>query len=95
MNNIFNETSKFEKLGQASESDNLNKTEKSNIVFLKKLVLKNKIKQSVLMDIKQIGSIRPTVYGFQKLHKLQISLRLFISMIMSPQHKLARYLSFY
>ena len=51
MNGILNDSKKFVKLGQTSKFDNLNKTEKSIIDFLKKLVHKNEIKQSVFMAI--------------------------------------------
>ena len=44
-----------EKLGQTSEFDNLNKIEKSIIDFLKNLVYKKEIQQSVFMAIKPIG----------------------------------------
>ena len=46
------------------------------------------------MAIKPIGSIRPRVYGHPKLHKQHIPFRPILSMIKSPQHKLARFLIF-
>ena len=69
INEILNDSTKFVKLGQTSEFDNLNKTENSTIDFLKKLVNNNEIEQSIFMAIKPIGSIRPRMYGLPKLHK--------------------------
>ena len=63
INEILNDWTKFVKLGQTSEFDNLNKTENSTIDFLKKLVNNNEIEQSIVMAIKPIGSIRPRMYG--------------------------------
>ena len=59
MNEILNDSTKFVKLGQTNEFDKLNRIEKSIIDFLKKLVCKKEIQQSVFMAIKQISWIRP------------------------------------
>ena len=93
MNEILNDSTKFVKLGQTSEFDNLNKNKKSIIDFLKKLVNKNEIEQSIFIAVKPIGSIRLRMYGLPKLHKQQIPFGPILSMIKSPQHKIAEFLN--
>ena len=73
--------------------NNIQMTEKNIIDFLKDLANNNEITQEMLDELRPIGSITPKLYGLPKLHKPNIPLRPIISMIKSPQHKLAKFLN--
>ena len=88
MNNIVNGLTKFKFSGKAKEVDNIDKVESEIIKFLKKLVLKNEISDSLFSLIKPVGSVTPRWYGLPKIHNENIPLRPVLSMINSAQHKL-------
>ena len=93
MMEILDDKTKFDKMGPASNFDNIVKIEKEIINTLKDLVCKKEISQETFNDIKPIGSIRPRLYGLPKMHKKGVPMRPILSMTKSPQHNLARFLN--
>ena len=91
---IINATSKFKHLGSVDKFYNTVKLENNIVKFLKHLVTTKEISQDAFDFVKPVGSIRPRIYGFHKLHKKAVSRRPVLSMINSPQHKIAKFLSF-
>ena len=90
---IINDTSKFKPLGPVDKFDNTTKLEDNIVKFLKHLVSTKEISQDICDCVKPVGSIRPRIYGLPKLHKKAVPLRPILSMVNSPQHKLAKFLN--
>ena len=93
MNDIMSDSTKFNLLGKATEVDNIDKVEMEIIKFLKQLLFKNEISDSLFNLIKPVGSVTPRLYGLPKIHKENIPLRPILSMVNSAQHKLAKFLN--
>ena len=91
MNDILLDTNKFEKLGPANNFDNTQKIESATQRRLLSLKNNNKITASVYDAIRPSGSCRPRLYGLPKTHKAKVPLRPVLSMINSPQHKIAKW----
>lgn len=92
MLNILNDTSKFKHLGPASQFDFTYKIEQAFQRRLRKFFAENSISQLAYDTIRPVGSQRPKMYGLPKTHKAGIPLRPVLSLIGSPQHKLAKWL---
>lgn len=93
MLSIFNDRSKFQRLGSIDTHDS---TLTSEIRFQKRLV--KWVKSGVLPSemagqLRPCGSIRPRLYGLPKIHKDGVPLRPILSMIGSSQHKVAKWLA--
>ena len=94
MSTIINDNSKFKYLGLVKEFDKTLKIEKKICLVLKDLLNKKEISPVIFDSIKHIGSVRPRLYGLPKIHKPDVPLRPILSMIKSPQHKIAKFLNF-
>ena len=57
------------------------------------MMKKNKLSEAAYHTIKSSGSQRLGMYGLPNIHKANTPLRPILSMIQSPQHKLARWLN--
>ena len=89
---VLSDRCKFKSLGPVSDFDF---TASIELAFQRRLsrLLKNKsIPLTVYNEIRPTGSQRPRLYGLPKTHKPNCPLRPILSMIGSPQHKLAKYL---
>ena len=92
MATILDDTSKFEKLGPASDNDNTQKVEKTLCAFLQKLVERGHLSAEVFDAVKPSGSVRPRLYGLPKVHKNNCPLRPIVSMSGSPQYRVSQWL---
>ena len=90
---VLSDTSKFKSLGPASEFDFTAKIEGAFQRRLRRLLKDKSIPLTVYNEIRPTGSQRPKLYGLPKTHKPNCPLRPILSMIGSPQHKLAKYLT--
>ena len=90
---IVNDDSKFQHLGPVSTHDKTTKREKDIRDYLQSLVEKKELREGTSTTIKPSGTERPRLYGLPKTHKPGVPLRPILSMIGSPQHKLAKYLN--
>ena len=63
------------------------------VKFLKQLLFKNEISDSLFNLIKPVGSVTPRLYGLPKIHKENIPFSPFLYMVNSAQHKLAKFLN--
>ena len=90
---IINDTSKFKCLRSFDKFDNTDILEINIVMFLKHLVLTKEMSQEIFEFIKPVGSIRPRNYGIPIIHKKTIPMRSILSMMNSPQHKVAKFLS--
>ena len=93
MMTIVQDTSKFEYIGPVETSDKTHKRESELKEFLHNLVEIKEISDGTYRDLRPVGSQRPRLYGLPKTHKKDNPLRPILSMIGSPQHKLAKYLN--
>ena len=93
MGAIIRDTSKFEYIGPVETKDKTYKREQELIDFLQTLVQNKEISLATYKNIRPVGSQRPRLYGLPKTHKPDVPLRPILSMISSPQHKLAKYLN--
>ena len=84
----------FKCLGLIEKFDNTDKLENNIVKFLKHLVLTKEMSQDIFEFVKPVGSIRPRIYGLPKIHKNDVPLRPILSMINSPQHKIAKFLNY-
>ena len=57
------------------------------------MMKKNKLSEAAYQTIRRSGSQRLGMYALPKIHKANTPLRPILSMIQSPQHKLARWLN--
>ena len=69
INDIISYSTKFKLLGKAKELDNIDKVESETIKFLKQLLFKNGIIESLFNLIKPVGSVTPRLYGLPKINK--------------------------
>ncbi|MEC8569013.1 MAG: reverse transcriptase domain-containing protein, partial [Pseudomonadota bacterium] len=93
MNDILCDGSKFKSLGPVNEFDFTAKVEKAFQRRMLRLLKDKSITLSTYNEIRPTGSQRPKLYGLPKTHKPNCPLRPILSMIDSPQHKLAKYLT--
>ena len=93
INDIISDSTKFKLLGKAKELDNIDKVESETIKFLKQLLFKNGIIESLFNLIKPVGSVTPRLYGLPKINKKNIPLMPILSMVNSAQRKLAKFLN--
>ena len=93
MSTIIHDSSKFKCLGSVKDYDKTEKLEKKICRVLKDLVNKKEIFPPTFDSLRPIGSVRPKLYELPKLHKPDVPLRPILSMIRSPQHKIAKYLN--
>ena len=91
MNDILLYNDKFEKFNLANNCDNTQKIEGATQRRLLSLKNNNKITASVYDALRPSGSCRPRLYGLPKTHKAKVPLRPVLSMIDSPQHKIAKW----
>ena len=92
MIDIISDVSKFKQLGHADQVDFTAKIEKAFQNRMYKWLKDGSITAEVYNLIRPTGSQRPRLYGLPKTHKPNCPLRPILSMIGSPQHKLAKYL---
>ena len=92
MNKILSDKNKFVKLGPTSKLDFTAKIEDAFQRKLRTFLKEGKIQKSTYDSIRPNGSQRPKLYGLPKTHKPDCPLRPILSMINSPQHKLAKFL---
>ena len=90
---IVNDRTKFSLIGTVSKCDKTAIREREIKDILESLMIKGEISEKIYEETKPFGSVRPRLYGLPKTHKLGNPLRPILSMISSPQHKLARYLN--
>ena len=90
---ILDDKSKFEHLGPVQTTDKTRKREEGLRKFLSRLVKNKELSKEVYEMIRPIGSQRPRLYGLPKTHKAGVPLRPILSMVASPQHKLAKHLN--
>ena len=102
MHNILDEKSKFELVGSFDKYDNTQTIETRIRNKLLKLVdRKDKDGKVVLKEISEedqnfmrpVGSQIPRIYGLPKTHKSGCPVRPILSMVKSPQHRVAQWLS--
>jgi hypothetical protein len=93
MDDVLSDHTKFISLGPVSEFDFTAKIEMAFQRRLSRLLKDKSITLSVYNQIRPTGSQRPKLYGLPKTHKPNCPLRPILSMIGSPQHKLAKYLT--
>ena len=94
MQEIIQDNTKFEHIGPVLTKDKTAKREEELRKFLWNLVSTKEISEDLYKELRPVGSQRPRLYGLPKTHKVGIPLRPILSMIGSPQHKLAKYLNF-
>ena len=73
--------------------DKTAKREKEIKDYLEQLMISGEIGEEVYEKTKPFGSQRPRLYGLPKTHKLGTPVRPILSMISSPQHRLAKHLN--
>ena len=93
MMTILSDTSKFKRLGPASTHDKTATMEGRFQRRFKALLDQDKLTSTEVSAIRPSGAQRPKMYGLPKMHKPGIPLRSILSMINSPQHKLAKWLA--
>ena len=93
MNHRISDSTKFKLLEKATVVDNIYKVESEIIKFLKQLLLKNEISDSLSNLINPVGSVTPCFNVLPKIHKENIPLNPILSMVNSAQHKLAKFLN--
>ena len=92
MMDILKDTTKFMLIGKTETFDLTAKIEQA---FQRKMLVwlrKNHINTENYNRIRPVGSQRPKLYGLPKVHKEGCPLRPILSMVGSPQHKLAKFL---
>ena len=89
---VLSDTCKFKSLGPVSDFDFTASIETAFQRRLSRLLKNKSIPLTVYNEIRPTGSQRPKLYGLPKTHKPGCPLRPILSMIGSPQHKLAKYL---
>ena len=72
MNVIIDDSSKVKLSGSAKELDNIDKVKNEIIKFLKQLLFKNEISESIINIIRPVGSVTTSSYGLPKVHKENI-----------------------
>jgi hypothetical protein len=90
MNTILDDGTKF--VLDASKKDNSANIEAKVWKLLKSLSSQNILEDSVCRSLKPKGTHCARLYGLPKLHKPGIPLRPILSMVNTPQHKLAKWL---
>ena len=73
--------------------DNTSKRENETNEYFEQLMIKEEIPEEVYKRANPFGSQRPRLYGLPKTHKTGVPLRPILSMVSSPQHRLAKYLN--
>ena len=92
MSTILCDNSKFIKIGPASRFDFTAKIEGAIRRRLRSMCKNDFISDSIHDLIRPVGSQRPKLYGLPKTHKVDCPLRPILSMLNSPQNKLAKFL---
>ena len=92
MANILSDNTKFLKIGPSERFDFTAKIESAINRRLRNFRKSGLISDSVHDAIRPVGSQRPKLYGLPKTHKEGCPLRPILSMINSPQNKLAKFL---
>ena len=90
---IVDDRSKFEYIGPVERYDKTHRIELKLREFLTQLEEAEELPKSVTDSLKPTGSQRPRLYGLPKTHKEGTPLRPILSMLSSPQHKLAKFLN--
>ena len=93
MRTILEDDSKFVHIGDAETKDRTTQQERALQAFLLRALKKGDISRDVYDRVRPSGSMRPRMYGVPKLHKDGVPLRPILSMINSPQHELAKWLT--
>ena len=93
MEPILSQTTKFRKLGKADKQDRTLQEERSLQAFLLKASQRKDLPDKVYDEIRPVGTSRPRMYGVPKTHKEGVPLRPILSMVNSPQHKMAKWLA--
>ena len=93
MKPILDDTSKFRKIGDANENDRTLLQERALQAYLLRAHKNKQLTREVYNRVRPVGSTRPRMYGVPKLHKEGVPLRPILSMINSPQHELAKWLT--
>ena len=93
MNDIISDLTKFKFSGKAKEVDNIDKMESKIIKFLKQLLFKIEISESLFNFIKPVGPVTPRLFRLPKTHKEKNLLRPILYMVNSAQRKLANFLN--
>ena len=91
MEQILADKTKF--VCDTTQKDMVQVIEKEITMHLKELVKKGILDNKTFSDLVPQGSITPRLYGLPKTHKTGIPLRPILSMVGSPYHKLAQWLT--
>jgi hypothetical protein len=90
MEEILKDTSKFKK--ENNTKDDIKKLERRTCKYIKSLQQQDLISPEEAKYLTPKGTHTPRLYGLPKLHKTGIPLRPILSMVNTPQHKLAKWL---
>ena len=93
MHTILDDTSKFELKGTYDKHNRTHLIENNIRNVLGDLKNKKQISENELIRIRPTGSQLPRLYGLAKVHKAGNPLRPILSMVGSPQHKIAQWLA--
>ena len=90
---ILEDVCKFELFGPIVGNDKTQTIENNIRNYLLKVNKNKEIEKSDLEFMRPTGSQLPRIYGLTKVHKKNNPLRPILSMVDSPQHKIAKWLS--
>ena len=90
---ILEDKTKFKRIGNVDEHDRTLLQERALQAYLLRANREKRLTNEVYNRVRPVGSTRPRMYGVPKVHKDGNPLRPILSMINSPQHELAKWLT--